>query len=77
MGERLAFIRLTKSVLLIPEQVLWKHIPANEIEAGIRRGKGWKRSNRVDQYEAKRQSIVGENVGNEKQKLRNAVNKHI
>ncbi len=42
--ERLAEIRLTKSILLIPEKVLWKYLPASELEAGIRRGKGYKRA---------------------------------
>jgi len=69
MSERFAFIRLTKSVLLIPEQVIWKYLPASEIEQGIRRGKGYRRSERVAQYEAKKQGCVGENVGIENGKI--------
>jgi hypothetical protein len=41
--ERLAEIRLTKSILLIPEKVLWTYLPVSEIEEGIKRGKGYKR----------------------------------
>jgi hypothetical protein len=41
--ERLAEIRLTKSILLIPEKVIWKYIPIYELEAGIKRGKLYKR----------------------------------
>lgn len=42
--ERLAEIKITKSLLLIPERILWKYLPACEIEAGIKRGKGYKRA---------------------------------
>ena len=49
--ERLAEIKITKSILLIPERILWKYLPASEIEAGIGRGKGYKRSLRVEKFE--------------------------
>lgn len=42
--ERLVEIRVTKSLLLIPERVLWKYLPVSEIEAGIERGKAYKRA---------------------------------
>lgn len=42
--ERLAEIKITKSILLIPERVLWRYLPANELEAGIRRGKAYRRA---------------------------------
>jgi hypothetical protein len=42
--ERLAEIRITKSILLIPERILWKYLPASEITAGIGRGKAYKRA---------------------------------
>lgn len=51
MSERFAEIRVTKSLLLIPERILWQYLPASEIEEGIRRGKGYKRSLRVEEYE--------------------------
>ena len=41
--ERFAEIRITKSILLIPERILWKYLPADEITEGIKRGKGYKR----------------------------------
>lgn len=54
MSERLAEIKITKSILLIPERVIWKYIPASEIEAGIGRGKARKRGLRAEQYEKSR-----------------------
>lgn len=49
--ERLAEIKITKSTLLIPERVIWKYLPSSEIEAGIARGKGFKRTQRAERYE--------------------------
>lgn len=49
--ERLAEIRLTKSILLIPEKILWRYLPVNEIEAGISRGKAYRRGQRVEEFE--------------------------
>jgi hypothetical protein len=49
--ERLAEIRLTKSILLIPERVIWKYLPPSELEAGIKRGKAKKRCDRVERFE--------------------------
>lgn len=46
--ERLARIHVTKSILLIPERILWQYLPASEIEAGIERGKGYKRAVSVE-----------------------------
>ncbi len=37
--KRLAEIRLESEILLIPEKVLWRYLPIQEIEKGIRRGK--------------------------------------
>lgn len=50
--ERLAEIKVTKSILLIPERVLWQYLPPSEIEAGIRRGKGFKRAMAVEKRQA-------------------------
>lgn len=60
MAKRFAEIRITKSVLLIPERVLWKYIPACEIEEGIKRGKGFKRAQRVERYEQSKEKIYCE-----------------
>lgn len=49
--ERLAEIRLTKSILLVPERILWKYLPPDEIEAGIGRGKAYKRGQRIRDFE--------------------------
>ncbi|MGI6588029.1 MAG: hypothetical protein ACOX2N_04460 [Peptococcia bacterium] len=49
--ERLAEIKLTKSLLLIPERVLWKHLPVEEIEKGMLRGKAHKRGLRIEGFE--------------------------
>ena len=54
MSERYAYVRLTKSLLLIPEKLIWKHIPAEELKKAIARGKGYKRSIRVEDYENER-----------------------
>lgn len=56
--ERMAEIKITKSLLLIPERILWKYLPANEIEAGIKRGKGYKRTIAVE----KRQGSLNRNI---------------
>lgn len=37
--ERLAKIILSNSILLIPERILWKYLPASEIKTGMARGK--------------------------------------
>ena len=55
--ERMAEIKLTKSVLFIPERILWQYIPPEEIEEGIRRGKQFKRQQRVLDYECKRKTL--------------------
>ena len=57
MAERLAEIRITKSILLIPEKIIWKYIPADELAEGIRRGKQFKRQQRVLDYECKRKTL--------------------
>lgn len=49
--ERLAEIRLTKSLLLIPERVLWRYLPPEEIELGISRGKAFRRGERIRDFE--------------------------
>lgn len=51
--ERLAEIRLTKAILLVPERVLWKYLPPEEIELGISRGKAYRRGERTRDFEAK------------------------
>lgn len=56
--ERLAEIKITKSVLLVPERILWKYLPASEIEEGIRRGKGYRRSLQTE----KRQNALKANA---------------
>lgn len=53
MSERMAEVKVTKSLLLIPERVLWQYLPAQEIEAGIRRGKGLKRCEAVERRQEK------------------------
>lgn len=64
--ERMAQIKVTKSILLIPEKVLWQYLPSGEIAAGIRRGKGYKRSQRVAEYERSRIYPTHEDInGNE------------
>lgn len=60
--ERLAEIRITKSLLLIPERILWKYLPASELEAGIGRGKAYKRAVRVEQYEKSKIYPTQENI---------------
>jgi len=52
--ERMVEIRITKSILLIPERVLWKYIPADELEAGIKRGKTFKRAERAERWKKSR-----------------------
>jgi len=41
---KLAEIKITKAVLYIPEAELMKHLPAEVIKEGLRRGKAFKRS---------------------------------
>ena len=49
--ERLVELKLTKSILLIPERILWKYLPVEQIELAILRGKAHKRGLRVEGFE--------------------------
>lgn len=54
---RYARITAGKMILIIPEKVLLDYIPPEEIEEGIKRGKGYKRAELVEARENKRLDI--------------------
>ncbi len=50
---REAHIKMSKCLLILDENVIWKYIPRDIITEGIGRGKGYLRAKRVEEYEKK------------------------
>jgi hypothetical protein len=44
MTDEYAIIRIKKALCIIPLSLIYKFIPIEIISEGLRRGKGWKRS---------------------------------
>ena len=42
--DEYAVIKIKKAICVIPLSLLYRYIPIEVISAGLRRGKGWKRS---------------------------------
>jgi hypothetical protein len=51
---REAHIKMSKCLLILDENVIWKYIPRDIIAEGIGRGKGYLRAKRVEEYEKKK-----------------------